>query len=551
MKIKKVSWRNFKSYSNILTEIDFTDKSSLNLIVGQNGTGKSSIAEVITYSLYGNLDNFKASEIPNRINKNFWSKIELDCDGHEITIVRGLAPSIFEVNIDGKVIDTAGKSNVQTMLEDSYFKIPYSVFTNTLVLNIEVFKSLVSLNAADKRNIIDKIFGFTIYNQLTKMAKEEQKSLMSSISSNEGSIRTSTNHISSYDRQIEEIKENITSKEELDELKNKINEAKESKRKNEEIISKLNDMRAELNNTTLESSMAYKDNNNRLNEIDKRIELIDSGKCPKCGTLLVGEEFENEKKELIEERNMIVSNMENIKKSLLGVKSKLNAIDKKENSVRTLISKSKLVDLQSEYKYKSSIKDTNIDSLQKLKTEINSELNELNKERENLENEKKVLEAIITILGDNGIKKFIANQYVPVINQIMSDVLQFMGLNYIVKFDNNFNSTIMQNGYEVRYSTLSTGEKKRMNFASVISIIKFLKMQLGELNLLFLDELFSNIDVNGVADMIEVLRKLCDELGINIYLIHHGQLEGVAFDRIVRTSKPDGFSRMDIEKGGC
>ena len=51
MKIKKVSWRNFKSYSNILTEIDFTDKSSLNLIVGQNGTGKSSIAEVITYSL--------------------------------------------------------------------------------------------------------------------------------------------------------------------------------------------------------------------------------------------------------------------------------------------------------------------------------------------------------------------------------------------------------------------------------------------------------------------------------------------------------------------
>ena len=209
------------------------------------------------------------------------------------------------------------------------------------------------------------------------------------------------------------------------------------------------------------------------------------------------------------------------------------------------------MDLQSEYKYKSSIKDTNIDSLQKLKSEINGELNELNKERENLENEKKVLEAIITILGDNGIKKFIANQYVPVINQIMSDVLQFMGLNYIVKFDNNFNSTIMQNVYDVRYSTLSTVENKRMNFASVISIIKFLKMQLGELNLLFLDELFSNIDVNGVADMIEVLRKLCDELGLNIYLIHHGQLEGVAFDRIVKTSKPDGFSRMDIEKGGC
>lgn len=550
MIIKKVSWRNFKSYSNILTEIDFTEKSSLNLIVGPNGTGKSSISEVITYSLYGNLDNFKASEIPNRINKNFWSKIELDCDGHSIEIIRGLAPSIFEVTIDGKQVDTAGKSNVQTMLEDSYFKIPYSVFINTLVLNIEAFKSLVSLNAADKRNIIDKIFGFTIYNQLTKFAKEEQKSLMTSISSNEGSIRTSTNHMSSYDRQIEEIKENSTSKEELDDLVAKIEAAKEAKKKNEEIIVKLNEMRTKLNDETFETSMVCKDNNNRINEINKRLELIESGKCPQCGTLLVGEEFETEKKALLEEKQQIMSNMDSIKQSLLGIKSKLNAIDKKEDSVRSLISKSKLIDLQSEYKYKSSIKNSNIDSLEKLKSEINTELSELNKERESLENERKVLDTLITILGDNGIKKFISNQYVPVINKIMDDVLQFMGLNYIVTFDTNFNSTIMANGCEIRYSTLSTGEKKRMNFASVISIIKFLKLQLGELNLLFLDELFSNIDVNGVSDMIEVLRKLSDELGLNIYLIHHGQLEGVVFDRIVRTSKPDGFSRMDIEKGG-
>ena len=43
MRLKKISWRNFKSYSNILTEIPFTNNSSLNLIIGENGTGKSSI----------------------------------------------------------------------------------------------------------------------------------------------------------------------------------------------------------------------------------------------------------------------------------------------------------------------------------------------------------------------------------------------------------------------------------------------------------------------------------------------------------------------------
>ena len=548
MKLKKISWRNFKSYSNVLTELDFEDKSSLNLIVGENGTGKTSIAEVITYTLYGKIENFNASDIPNRINKNYWSSIELDCDGHLVVVTRGISPNLFEVTIDGKKIDTAGNNNIQSMLEENYYHIPYSVFINTLVLSIDDFKSLIDLNAADKRNIIDKIFGFTIYNQLTKYVKEEQKRVMSDISSNEGSIKVSNQHILNYERQIGEIKENVSSQEEIDELLSKIEEAKEAKKKNEEILSKLNDVKSKLNDTTVENSVSYKDNKMKIDEIDKRISLIDSGKCPTCGTSLEGEEFQKEKEKLLEERKIYESNADNIRNSILGIKSKLNAIDKKEKSVRTDISKSKLVDLQYEYKYKTSIKETNIDPLVKLKSELDDELVKLNDEKAELDKERKMYEMMLNILGENGIKKYVASKYVPVINNIMSEMLEFMELNYIVKFDNNFNATIMQNGCNVKYKTLSTGEKKRINFASVISIIKFLKLQLCDLNLLFIDELFSNIDINGVSYMIEMMRKLCGELNLNTYLIHHAPLEGVSFDSIILTSKPDGFSRIEIKK---
>ena len=58
-------------------------------------------------------------------------KIELDCNGHEVIVERGLAPNLFTVTIDGAVVDTAGKNNVQAMLEENYYKIPYSVFKNT------------------------------------------------------------------------------------------------------------------------------------------------------------------------------------------------------------------------------------------------------------------------------------------------------------------------------------------------------------------------------------------------------------------------------------
>ena len=56
MKLKKISWKNFKSYSNAMTELVFNNDPSLNLIVGTNGTGKSSIADCIIYALYGKID---------------------------------------------------------------------------------------------------------------------------------------------------------------------------------------------------------------------------------------------------------------------------------------------------------------------------------------------------------------------------------------------------------------------------------------------------------------------------------------------------------------
>jgi DNA repair exonuclease SbcCD ATPase subunit len=549
MKLKNIVWRNFKSFSNIPTEINFDDNSSLNLVLGNNGTGKTSISEVITYSLYGKIENFKNSEIPNRINKNFYSKITVDCDGHEVIIERGLAPAIFAVKIDGESVDTAGKNNVQAMLEDIYFKIPYSVFINSLVLSIDDFRSLVDLSAVDKRNIIDKIFGFTLYNKLTKCIKEDLKDLTTDISSNEGSIQTSTNYIANYVRQINEISENEVSQNELDELKQKIKEIETVNEKNNEIIQKIQSLKNDLQTSTYEKSSEYQEYAHRIKDIDKKIALIDSGKCPTCGSSLETDDFKQERVNLLTEREECVSGQEGIKKILLDVKKKLDALDKRERKTKNEMSTSNLVELKSNLKYKSSIKDSNVEPLKKLKSEMDENLTKLNDEHDNLIKEKKVLDTMLVLFGEDGIKKYITSQYTPIINKIISDVINYMELNYSIEFDDNFNSTITTGGYRVNYSTLSTGEKKRIDFACIISIIKFLKMQLGELNLLFIDELFSNIDISGVSDMIELLKGLCEEMNLNIFLIHHAQLEGIVFDKIYKTSKPDGFSRLDISNG--
>ena len=150
------------------------------------------------------------------------------------------------------------------------------------------------------------------------------------------------------------------------------------------------------------------------------------------------------------------------------------------------------------------------------------------------------------MFSDNGgIKRYISNKYIPIINNLMSDMLQYMDLNYIIEFDDNFDATIVQNGVKIKYATLSKGQKARVDFATIISFVKFLKLQFGELNLLFLDELFSHVDINGMNDMIDILRNLSNDMKLNIYLIHHAKLENIMFDRVLQTKMTDGFSRLE------
>jgi DNA repair exonuclease SbcCD ATPase subunit len=548
MRLKKMSFKNFKSYSNIMTEIVFDDKPSLNLIIGENGTGKTSIAECATYLLYGKLENFIAADIPNRINKAFYGRIELECEGHNIVIERGLNPGLFAVQIDGKTIDTAGKSNVQTMLEETYYKIPYNIFHSTLVLEVGEVKSLLDMNAADKRNIIDKICGFTVFNQFNKFIKDDLKVLNDKLNSNYGSMGSINKSLNMYDRQIEELKSNEVTQTELDELTNQINEAKKQKAANDEILKKISMAKDQLRGVNIQKVGEYNNLRDKISVIDKKIKLIDGGKCPTCGSSLETEEFQKEKEELLEQKNGYLEQIEQLKQLVATSKEKIGKLEVKETETQKENNKIKLVDLQSDYKYKQSMMGKNTSSIESLKEGLVKQLADISKEKEELEKLKEVLDFLAQMMGDgkDSIKRYISGNYIPIINSIMDEMLKYMNLNYVITFNDSFDAEIKQNGMTVKYCTLSRGQKARVDFAAIITFVKFLKLQCCELNLLFLDELFSHVDTNGMNDMIEILRGLCEEMNLDIYLIHHAQLEGVMFDTVMQTKMTDGFSHLEI-----
>ena len=198
MRIQSIEFKNFASYGNAIQRLEFEeDHSELFLTLGKNGHGKTTIANAIVFALYGKVEGVKMSDLPNRINKELWVKINLQCKTTEVSIERGLAPSKFEVKLNGIEFDKAGKRSVQEYLEEEIFGIPYHVFKNIIILSVNDFKSFLTMTNNDKKQIIDKMFGFSILNEMQQSIKEERKGLKVDLDS--------------YERELTQLNENITS----------------------------------------------------------------------------------------------------------------------------------------------------------------------------------------------------------------------------------------------------------------------------------------------------------------------------------------------------
>ena len=553
MRIKKIEWRNFSSYGNRKQEIEFEDEACLYQVVGENGAGKSSISQVITFGLYGKLEGKKLKDIPNRINGNAWVKITLDSNGSEIVVERGLEPNLFKLYINGIEYDQAGVRSVQDYLAEDILGIPYYVFNNTISLSINDFKSFIKMSSQDKRSIIDKIFGFHVLNQMRDLLKEENRKIRESmenlggrLSSVESTIQSSLNEMENLANQIEE--ESSSKKEELQ----KSLETFEGlqvlhNQKTDEFREIENELNSEITNT----QRLVIESRTKLQEVQKKIKLYELDQCPTCQTSLDSEFHHCIKDGLIadqssvslqlEESNTLMSDLKQKERDLSVMKrdimDKGKKIEMKIGEIRR--------DLKS---LNESSNDKQLQSLQRIVDNLQGEREKM--ETESFKNQEKNnwLKTLDEILGEKGVKQMAIRTILPSLNSEILELLGKMHLDYQVIFDEEFNATIYHMGVEIPTQTLSTGEMKKVDFVVLIAIMKLMKMKFSSINLLFLDELFSSVDPDGVHSILRILRSVCKELGLNIFVINHAPMPHEIFDWKLEVAKANNFSSISIDK---
>ena len=86
---EKIRWKNFLSTGNQYSEISFTDDNTT-LIIGTNGTGKSTVLDALTFSLFGRpFRKINKPQLVNTVNeKDCKVEVEFSIGSTDWRVVR-------------------------------------------------------------------------------------------------------------------------------------------------------------------------------------------------------------------------------------------------------------------------------------------------------------------------------------------------------------------------------------------------------------------------------------------------------------------------------
>lgn len=545
MKIKKIKFKNFSSYGNKFQEINFETDGNLFLVRGKNGSGKSTIANVIKYGFFGKVDKIKLSDLVNRYNKNLLVEIVFENHGKIYEIKRGIQPNILEFYENGNSFEQSGKKNIQEII-DNIIKIPYNVFINSISLSINDFKSFLTITPTDRRNILDKIFGFDVINEMKKIVSQKIKDIKAEIDNLQITI---TNIIFNNEIISEKLKESLQNNEIiLSEYYSKISEYKNLlEEKNNQLKNIKNLYGDKLKNVEELKEKLFKLKNleTKLNE---KKELLNLGMCPKCGSYLQSETHNKEKNQINEKLQKIEiskkSLQENIEKINILLKEYSNNIE--NINIEILNLNKEISNISGQIKHLENNNENK--NLAQILEENNILLEISNKNKNNLLTKLEILNNFLEAFEDtNGIKNLGYAKIVPLLNKFVNEFSKELESQYIIKFNTDLSVIIKTNGFEVSAEQLSTGERKKIDFILLLSIIKFLKTKLTNINIMYLDEIFSSIDQENIYLFLTYLKKFAKEMYLNIFIINHGNIFNEKFDYIVDVNK-DIFSNLTIIK---
>ena len=553
MLISEIGIRGYKSFGNNEQVVKLnTESGELVLLVGKNGNGKSSLLESFEYTLYGKVKSgktkkwHKLSTLPNRINGELLNSIKFISNSTEVEVKRGISPNVLELIENGVLNERAGKANVDEKIE-KYIGMDIETFKSFISMSINDFKNFISLTNEEKQLLLDKLFNLEVINILNGILKDINKNNKVRLASLDSEIKTLDESIDSIRRAIEKAiereKENIQA--EIEQLMSDMSSKKEDYKNLKEKVEKIKEKENELNEELDTEKRQYINTQNDIKNVQREIDLYDSGKCPTCRTDFNSDHFISLRQTLVEKKDGFTSILKEIEENIKSIKEKqqkLKTLSEKTttsfNDLNYLLRnyKAQIEKLTSKKSKESGKESVNIQEFQNTIIELEDKKT-VSQDGSTICKEKEMYyKELNRILSEDGVKKSIISGIIKPINHFVSENVKKMLLPFDVKLDETFTAEIKSLGISIEHDTLSTGETKRINIAILIAYLKLIRTK-KHINILFLDEVFSSIDLEGIDSILLLLKSFANDYNINIFVVHHAILSEEMFDKILKINK--------------
>lgn len=516
-----------------------------------NGAGKSSIFESILFAIYGKTSSGIINPSNRILNTGCHVTLKLSIGNDLYSISRsinhhryGTSVKVLKNDID---ISRRNKSDNQSLILE-IIGCSQDIFTSVIYMNQGLSGRLSLLSPSGRKARLEELSG--ISDKVNKF-KQQLQTYSNSISSEMSSV---TVDISKQTGILSYAKESLIRNKEL------IRRSKEDKKLElESLNKKLSVLKEELSNLLKQKSCVseslvssrkkyealdsiIKSDRNSLTALESKYKNvhIDGENCPICGNKLSKEEFEKLCSENDRECSKISEHISKLFPKWNEVCASVSELETDAKSLDTLISKknSEIAVCESSIEstsLKTDISNINLDhDIQTIKS-CKETISELNKNYESLSSRKDVSDNILFYITKD-FRMWLLNNVISFLNERLEHYSKLIFENDIVSISEDSNKIEISVG-ESKYESLSGGEKRRADLAVLLAQRDLAATTSGiSSNILVLDEVFDNLDSEGISTLSEVFTSECKDAS-SVYVISHKSDVNIPYDSIMLVVK--------------
>lgn len=565
---KRLLYKNFLATGNDPIEIDLCNYPRT-LIIGHNGAGKSTMISALTFALFGkDVRKINKPSLVNSINgKNLLVEIEFVTKGKTYMIRRGIKPAIFEIYMDGSLINqSASSKDYQKYIEENVLNLNFNSFKQIVVLGSNNYVPFMRLKAQERREIIEDLLDISVFSRMNSLLKEQMdetrdtlKEIDTLVKAEQSKIELNEQFLDSINKQKQDRKDKARS-----EIERLMSENEETQITIETLLQQQSEMEARRDKFTAiaEKKAKIESFANSLSksiaESAKYIAFFDKhDHCPTCkqniDSTFKAEEISRHQNVCDEHQKNLIEEQAKLLKLATVLDQKNSAFDALDRTIRQISEKQSAIHINqkfikkletdlAEVDYDASQEDMTKKNLKKSRKLVTDYLASKNK----LLNTREVENVAAMMLKDSGLKTAIVQRYIPYMNELINEYLSAMEFYVSFNLDENFHESIKSRYRdEFSYENFSEGEKQRIDLAILFAWRQIARKKNSmATNLLILDEVGdSSLDEDGIKYVFEILRAMGEET--NIIVISHRENMVDNFDRVLKVAKKGNFSTME------